>query len=99
LVKRLKRHRDDVFTFLERDGVPFENNLAERAVRPAVLIRKTSYCNRSRQGADTQAVLMSVYRTIEQRGHDPLNTLSNALRTYLTTGKLPDLPTLLPHLA
>jgi len=34
-----------------------------------------------------------------QRGHDPLNTLSNALRTYLTTRKLPDLPTLLPHLA
>jgi hypothetical protein len=99
LVKRLKRHRNDVFTFLERDGVPFENNLAERAVRPAVLIRKTSYCNRSRQGADAQAVLMSVYRTIEQRGHDPLNTLSNALRTYLTTGKLPDLPPLLPHLA
>jgi hypothetical protein len=99
LVKRLKRHRNDVFTFLERDGVPFENNLAERAVRPAVLIRKTSYCNRSRQGADAQAVLMSVYRTIEQRNHDPLHTLSNALRTYLTTGILPDLPTLLPHLA
>jgi transposase len=99
LIKRLRRHRDDLFTFLDREGVPFENNLAERAVRPAVIIRKNSYCNRSQRGADTQAVLMSVYRTIEQRGHDPLNTLSNALRTYLTTGKLPDLPTILPHLA
>lgn len=99
LIKRLRRHRDDLFTFLDHDGVPFENNLAERAVRPAVIIRKNSYCNRSQRGADTQAVLMSVYRTIEQRGHDPLNTLADALRTYLETGKLPDLPTPLPQTA
>lgn len=63
LTKRLRRHRDDLFTFLDREGVPFENNLAERAVRPAVIIRKNSYCNRSQRGADTQAVLMSVYQT------------------------------------
>ena len=99
LIKRLRRHRDDLFTFLDRDGVPFENNLAERAVRPAVIIRKNSYCNRSQRGADTQAVLMSVYRTIEQRGHDPLNTLADALHTYLRTGKLPDLPKPLPQVA
>jgi len=99
LIKRLRRHRGDLFTFLDRDGVPFDNNLAERAVRPAVIIRKNSYCNRSQRGADTQAVLMSVYRTIEQRGHDPLNTIANSLRTYLQTGKLPDLPKPLPQIA
>lgn len=92
LIKRLRRHRDDLFTFLDKPNVPFENNLAERAVRPAVIIRKNSYCNRSQQGADTQAVLMSIYRTIEQRGHDPLDTLNNAIRTHLETGHLPDLP-------
>jgi hypothetical protein len=38
LVKRLRRHRNDLFTFLDKPGVPFDNNLAERAVRPAVMM-------------------------------------------------------------
>jgi len=92
LIKRLKRHRHELFTFLEHDHVPFDNNLAERAIRPAVIIRKNSYCNRSERGADIQAVLMSVYRTLTQRGHPFLETITHALRTYVTTGHLPPLP-------
>jgi transposase len=92
LIKRLRRHRNDLFTFLDKPGVPFDNNLAERAVRPAVIIRKNSYANRSQQGADVQAVRMSLYRTLKQRGHDPLQTITQALATYVTTGKLPPLP-------
>jgi transposase len=92
LVKRLRRHRNDLFTFLDQTGVPFDNNLAERAIRPAVIIRKNGYGNRSRAGADIQAVLMSIYRTLRQRGHNPLQTLTQALATYLTTQQLPPLP-------
>jgi len=92
LVKRLRRHRNELFTFLDEAGVPFDNNHAERAIRPAVLIRKNSYNNRSRRGADAQAVLMSVYRTLKQRGHHPINTIVKAIETYLTTGNLPPLP-------
>lgn len=93
LVKRLRRHQNDLFTFLDHPQVPFDNNHAERAIRPAVIIRKNSYCNRSERGADTQAVLMSIYRTLKQRGHDPISTISDAIATYLTTGQLPPLPT------
>lgn len=92
LIKRLRRHRHDLLTFLDDPLVPFDNNHAERAIRPAVIIRKNSYCNRSQRGADTQAVLMSVYRTLKQRGHDPLVVITQALGTYLTAGKLPELP-------
>jgi transposase len=92
LVKRLRRHRDELLTFLDEAEVPFDNNLAERAIRPAVMIRKNSFGNRSDRGADTQAVLMSVYRTLQQRGHAPLKTVVDALTTYLKTGKLPPLP-------
>ena len=92
LIKRLRRHRDDLFTFLDFPGVPFDNNHAERAIRPAVIIRKNSYANRSNRGADTQAVLMSIYRTLKQRGHDPLNTLVKAIEAYLSTGQLHPLP-------
>ena len=92
LLKRFRRHRHDLFTFLDNAAVPFDNNAAERAIRPAVIIRKNSYGNRSQRGADAQAVLMSIYRTLKQRGHDPLTTIITALAEYLTTGKLPPLP-------
>jgi transposase len=61
-------------------------------IRPAVILRKNSQSNRSDRGARTQAVLMSVYRTLRLRGHDPLRTIADALRTYLQTGQLPPLP-------
>lgn len=92
LVKRFRRHRDDLFTFLDQPDVPFDNNTAERAIRPAVIIRKNSYGNRSQRGADCQAVLMSVFRTLKQRGHDPIRTIIATLATCLATGQLPPLP-------
>jgi len=92
LAKRLLKYCDGLFTFLDHPDVPFENNLAERMIRPAVVLRKNSQSNRSEKGAATQAVLMSVYRTLKLRGHDPLKVIPAALRAYLTTGKLPPLP-------
>ena len=92
LIKRLRRHKTDLFTFLDYDHVPFDNNHAERAIRPAVIIRKNSQSNRSDLGADTQAILMSVYRTLKQRGHHPLASITEALKIYLSTGTMPPLP-------
>lgn len=92
LLKRLRRTGDHLFTFLDYPAIPFENNCAERMIRPAVILRKNSQSNRSDRGATTQAVLMSVYRSLHLRGHDPLRTIAAALRTYLQTGNLPPLP-------
>ena len=92
LIKRLRRHQHDLFTFLDQPDVPFDNNTAERAIRPAVILRKNSYGNRSQRGADCQAVLMSIFRTLKQRGHDPIRTIVTTLADYLTTGQLPALP-------
>ena len=92
LLKRLRRHRDDLFTFLDYPDVPPDNNRAEREIRPAVVMRKVSQSNRSEAGADAQAVLMSVYRTLKLRGRDPLDTLVAALREYVRTRALPPLP-------
>ena len=92
LTKRLRKHAEYIFTFLDYDHVPFENNFAERQIRPAVILRKNSQSNRSDQGAATQAVLMSVYRTLRLRGLEPAKTIADALKTYLITGKLPTLP-------
>lgn len=92
LAKRLLKHCDELFTFLDHPDVPFENNLAERMIRPAVIIRKNSQSNRSDKGAVTQAVLMSIYRTLRLRGHDPMSTIADALRNYLANDQLQPLP-------
>lgn len=92
LTKRLRKHVDHIFTFLDYDDVPFDNNFAERQIRPAVILRKNSQSNRSDRGAATQSVLMSVYRTLRLRGLNPTETIANALKTYITTGTIPTLP-------
>ena len=71
LIKRLRRHRLELFTFLDQPGVPFENNLAERSIRPAVIIRKNSYGNRSVPGADIQSILMSIFFTLNNAATIP----------------------------
>ena len=92
LVKRLRRHCSEVFTFLDHPDVPFDNNHGERQIRPAVIARKNSYANGSEDGAETQAILMSVFRTRKQRGHNPVSVVTEAIRAYLKTGQLPPLP-------
>ena len=91
LIKRLRRHQDELFTFLSNPDVPFDNNFGERSIRGAVIMRKNSYNNRSERGAKTQSVLMSVFFTLKQRGLNPVDTVKKALRIYIQTGKLPKL--------
>ena len=97
---RISKYLDQLFTlrqaqgrpFLDTPGVPPDNNHGERQIRPAVIIRKNSLCNRSEQGAATQAVLMSIHRTLKLRGLDATRTIAAALRTQLETGTPPTLP-------
>ena len=91
LIKRLRRHRSELFTFLYNTDVPFDNNFGERSIRGAVIMRKNSFNNRSQKGAMTQSVLMSVFFTIKQRGLNPVATVKKALKTYTKTSNLPTL--------
>jgi len=92
LSKRMAKYGSELLTFLWYEGVPSDNNAGERAIRPAVMIRKNSYCNHSDRGALSQSVLMSVLRTLRLRGHQPLDTILNALADYANTGIMPPLP-------
>lgn len=92
LANRLSRHIESIFTFLDYADVPFDNNFAERQIRPAVIIRKNSLSNRSDRGAQTQSILMSVFRTLKLRGLDPIQIVADALRSSVATDQLPPLP-------
>lgn len=92
LVKRLVKHREHLFAFLHDPAVAPDNNRAEREIRPAVIARKNSFHNMSPRGARTQAILMTVYRTLKLRGHDPIETIADALAVHIAGGKPPPLP-------
>ena len=63
LVKRLSRHEKELFVFCARRGASTQNNHAERGIRPAVVLRKTSFGSQSAYGAQDTAVLMSFFQT------------------------------------
>ena len=80
LAKLLRKHRESVLRFLDHDGVDATNNLAEREGRPAVIARKLSAGNRTEAGAETHAVLASVFRTYRRQGRDILAAVVELLR-------------------
>ncbi|OQZ00792.1 MAG: IS66 family transposase, partial [Candidatus Brocadia sp. UTAMX2] len=90
LTKRLNRHKQELFTFLEHEDVSPYNNHAEQQMRKPVLTRKVSLQNRSEDGAKTQAILMSLLRSAELQRINPVENLlasaKNALMVKTTSG-------------
>lgn len=84
LAKHLRRNQKALFVFLERDDLEATNWPAEHAIRPAVVNRKSCGGNRTVRGATTQAVLMSLLRTCQQRDINSLSALTTILRSAET---------------
>lgn len=75
LRKRLITHRDENFTFLRFKEVDPDNNRAERALRPSVVMRKITYGNNSDSGARNHEILMSLVETSKLHEANPLNLM------------------------
>jgi len=73
LAKRLLRHQDELFQFVRVNGLPADNNLAERSLRPIVVIRKISGGTRSSAGSKTRMALASLFATWRARGLNPFH--------------------------
>lgn len=67
---RMRRHQAFLFTCLDHNGVLPENNTAERAIRPQVVMRKIFGGSRSKAGASAHAVNSSVIDTTLKRNPD-----------------------------
>lgn len=65
--ERLKRHLDQLLTCLRHEDVLPENNTAERAIRPQVVMRKIFGGSRSLKGAKAHAANTSVLETMRQQ--------------------------------
>jgi transposase len=65
--ERMDRHKHVLFTCLSYDGVLPENNTAERAIRPQVVMRKIFGGSRSLAGVKTHQVNTSVLETMRKQ--------------------------------
>lgn len=80
LACRLRKYNGKLTTFLHKMEVEGTNNAAERALRPAVVMRKITGGNRSQEGAKAWAILASVIRTIQRQGRELLETIKTLLK-------------------
>jgi transposase len=80
--KSLLKHWDGLFTFLEYEGVEPTNNLAERALRPAVQWRKICFGNQSQEGEILTARLLTITRTCKLQQKNALDMLVDSIVAY-----------------
>ena len=75
IVKRLIKHKESLFVFLEEDYVPADNNGSERAIRNAKVKMKVSGQFKTIENAQIFAVLRSVIDTLIKNNQPLLHTL------------------------
>ncbi|MCP4338705.1 MAG: IS66 family transposase [Desulfobulbaceae bacterium] len=95
--KRLLDNWQHLFTFLRHDGIEPTNNIAERAIRPAVQWRKICFGSQSQIGERFTERLLTVTRTCQMHDINVFTFLTRIVRDSFSSNQhLPARPPLLP---
>ena len=73
--KRFEKNRDKLFTFLDYDNVPWNNNNAEHAVKAFVRLRDVIKGSSSEKGIRDYLILLSISETCKYKGVEFLQFL------------------------
>ncbi|MBI5921697.1 MAG: transposase [Betaproteobacteria bacterium] len=73
--QRFQKNRDTLFTFLHYDGVPWNNNNAEHAIKAFARLRDVIGGSSTKRGINEYLTLLSVAETCEYQGLDFLDFL------------------------
>lgn len=85
------KHREALWTFVDREGVEPTNNHAERELRAFVLWRKRSFGTQSERGNRFAERLMTVAHTARKQGHNVLELLTQCCVAQRDGGSYPSL--------
>ena len=75
LRSRLIKNRDKLFTFIKHDGIPWNNNNAEHAIKQFAYYRETNNGIIVESGLENYLVLLSIFQTCRYKGVDFLKFL------------------------
>jgi len=78
---RIIKHVDCWLVFVNDTRVGPANNLAERSLRLLVIMRKIGFGNRSREGGQRPAKIMSVKDTARRHVNNPLHIFLSAVHS------------------
>jgi predicted RecB family nuclease len=73
--RRFEKNRDKLFTFLEYDGIPWNNNNAEHAIKAFAALRKNIDGMSTAKGIREYLILLSIYETCQYKGVNFLDFL------------------------
>ena len=93
IAKDLREYGAALWTFARVEGIEPTNNAAERAVRKAVLWRKTSFGSASRWGSRFAERMLTVCESLRAQGRPILDFLVDAVRARLLGEPPPSLLT------
>ena len=79
-ISYLLKHWQKLTLFLEKPGVPLDNNIVERALKKAILHRKNSLFYKTRKGAQMGDLFMSLIHTCELNGVNAFDYLTELQR-------------------
>jgi transposase len=87
--KELVDHRENLWTFIEVDGVEPTNNAAEQALRHAVIWRKLSFGTQSASGSRFVERLLTVIETCRRQRRNVYSWLIEAVQAHHKQGPAP----------
>jgi hypothetical protein len=73
--QRFEKNKDQLFTFLEFDSIPWNNNNAEHAIKALARLRRIVTGVTTRNGLEEYLILLSICQTCEYTGLDFLDFL------------------------
>jgi len=79
-ISYLQRHWTKLTLFLRQPGAPLDNNIAERALKKAILHRKNALFYKTKNGARVGDLFMSLIHTCELNKANPFDYLTELLR-------------------
>src|ERR1700730_10819671 len=79
-ISYLQRHWKKLTVFLRQPGAPLDNNIAERALKKAILHRKNALFYKTTNGARVGDLFMSLIHTCELNKVNPFDYLTELLR-------------------
>jgi hypothetical protein len=79
-VERLQKNRNKLFTFLQFDGVPWNNNNAEHAIKAYASLRRVIEGKSTEKSLNDFLILLSISETCKYKNVDFLDFLRSGLK-------------------
>ena len=89
--RRILKLSAALWTFAYKRGVEPTNNAAERAIRPAVLWRKRSFCTHSERGSRFAERMLTTFMTLKQQQRPVGDYVRQACQAFLQGQRAPSL--------